>query len=194
MMARTFILYSHGNTDPNFDIDKSYYFGRLDLVCRVILSALWLSEKIRKDTQVLVSLNGGPNPPIALKFDGAKIAGIEPSEFSIAKIIKSALFSAKEKDWKFVHYGVFVSKKSFQDLVKESKNIWLLDAKGRHIFKSRFKEFKEITFVLGDNLGVPKNEKQFVLRKGEAISIGKNIYLASSVVSIVNWVLDQNVR
>ncbi|MGB9675101.1 MAG: tRNA (pseudouridine(54)-N(1))-methyltransferase TrmY [Candidatus Nanoarchaeia archaeon] len=201
-MSRTFILYSHATTNPNFDIDELYKAGRLDLVCRCVITALWLSDRIRKDTQILISLNGGPSPPVAIRFDGAKLSGVEPSEKSIAALIKKCLRrvilhnieqkrECKEllcKEWLFIHEGVFVSKKSFQDLVKDSANVLVLDPKGEQIEKTKL---VSPTFVLGDQKGLPKAEFKFCLRKGKALSLGSQIYLASTVIAVVNWVLDK---
>ena len=45
-------------------------------------------------------------------------------------------------------------------------------------------------FVLGDNHGIPKNDEKFVLREANKISLGKESYLASSCISVLNWVCD----
>ncbi|MEM2874070.1 MAG: tRNA (pseudouridine(54)-N(1))-methyltransferase TrmY [Candidatus Nanoarchaeia archaeon] len=187
-MKKTFILYSYGTTNPNFNLNKLYEAGRLDLVCRCVIAALWLSKTVRKDTQFYVVLNSGPRPPVAIKFDGAKLIGIEPSERAIGTVIKKALKIVRDKNWIFVQEGVFVSKKSFQEIIKETKNIFVLDATGTHISKIEFDS--DVTFVLGDHVGLPKKEMQFALRKGTKVSLGNKIYLASAVINIVNWVLD----
>jgi len=185
---RTFILYSYGTTDSNFDINRLYEAGRLDLVCRCVIASLWVSKTVRKDAQFIAILNTGPKPPVAIRFDGGKIVGIEPSEKSVATVIKKALQIVRDKEWTSVQAGVFVSRKSFQEIIKDSRNIFLLDAKGQHITKTKFGS--AVTFVLGDHIGLPKKEMQVVLRKGEKISLGNTIYLASTVINVVNWVLD----
>jgi tRNA (pseudouridine54-N1)-methyltransferase len=86
-MTRTFILYSHGTTD-DFSLDRLYESGRIDVVCRCVIASLWISEAMRKDTQLIVVLNSGKRPPVSIKFDGNKMVGIEPSERSIAIMIK----------------------------------------------------------------------------------------------------------
>lgn len=187
-MTRTFILYSYGTTEPGFNIDRLYEAGRLDLVCRCIIAALWLSKAVRKDAQFFVILNTGPKPPVAIRFDGAKIVGVEPSERSVALVIKKALQIVREKDWSSVQAGVFASRKSFQEIIKDSRNVFVLDAKGQHISKTKFAS--DVTFVLGDHVGLPKKEMQFALRKGVKVSLGNKIYLASAVINVVNWVLD----
>jgi len=188
-MTRTFILYSHATTNPSFSLDRLYEIGGLDLVCRCVLAALWLSKTVRKDTQFLVSFNGGPKPPVAIRFDGAKLVGINPSERDIASVINKCLFKVKNQEWFAVQEGVAVSKKTFQEIVKDSRNIFVLDPKGAHISKVGF---NDPTFVLGDNVGLPKQEMLFALRKGQNVSLGNQVYLASAVISVVNWTLDRH--
>lgn len=187
-MTRTFVLYSYGTTDPNFDINRMPEAGKLDLVCRCVLAALWLSKIVRRDTQFYVVLNTGPKPPVTIRFDGDKLAGIEPTEKSIGAVLKNALKIVKDKNWTSVQSGVAVSKKSFQEIVKDSKNIFVLNPRGQHISKIKF---QSPTFVLGDYVGLPKKEESFALRKGQKVSLGNQVYLASAVISVVNWALDR---
>ena len=180
-------MYSHGTTD-DFNIEKLYESGRIDIICRCALSSLWISEAIRKDTRFIVVLNSGKKAPISIKFDGNKIVGIKPSENSIALVIKKALNSVKDKEWANVQSGISVSKRSFQDLIKESKNIYILSKAGKRV--SNF-NLENPTFILGDNQGIPKNEEKFAMKKGERVSLGNNTYLAFSVISVAHWILDQ---
>ncbi len=185
---RTFLMYSHATTDGNFDIDNLYEAGRLDVVARCCMGALWISEHLRDNVQFIVSLNGGPRPPIAIRFDGQKLGDIFPSEKGIAFVIKKALKAVQDKDWVACHQGVSVSRKSFQDLIKDVSNIYVLDSKGENISKTNIKDG---TFVLGDQAGIQAKELAFALRKGKKLSLGKYNYLASFAVAVVNWVLDQ---
>jgi|SRR3989338_739589 len=185
---RTFILFSRATTDGNFDIDKLYETGRLDLVARCCLNALWISEHLRDNAQFIVSLNGGPKPPVAIKFNCQRLGDIFPSEKGIAFVIKKALKAVRDENWIACHQGVSVSRKSFQELIKEASNIYVLDSKGEHISKANVKDG---TFVLGDQVGINAKELAFALRKGKKLSLGKHNYLASFAVAVVNWVLDQ---
>jgi tRNA pseudouridine-54 N-methylase len=49
-------------------------------------------------------------------------------------------------------------------------------------------------FVLGDHVGLPKRAEDFVLRFGEKISLGKTPYLATSCITVINYMLDQQVK
>jgi len=185
---RTFILFSRATTDANFDIDNLYETGRLDLVARCCLNVLWISEHIRDNVQFIVSLNGGPKPPVAIRFDGSKLGDIFPSEKGIAFVIKKALKTVRDENWVSCHQGVSVSRKSFQELIKDASNIYVLDSKGENISKLNIKDG---TFVLGDQVGINAKELAFALRKGKKLSLGPKNYLASFAVAVVNWCMDQ---
>ncbi|MBI2040973.1 MAG: tRNA (pseudouridine(54)-N(1))-methyltransferase TrmY [DPANN group archaeon] len=182
------MMYSHATTGANFDINNLYEAGRLDVVARCCLNVLWISEHIRDNAQVIVSLNGGPKPPVAIRFDGSKLGDIFPSEKGIAFVIKKALKAVRDENWIACHQGVSVSRKSFQDVIKEASNIYVLDSKGEHISKANIKDG---TFVFGDQVGINAKELAFALRKGKKLSLGPKNYLASFAVAVVSWVLDQ---
>ncbi len=186
---RTFIIYSRGRTDSRFNIeDLPSSGGRMDLVARCINSALWLSHGIRRNTRLYIVLNGAPSPPVTLCFDGSKIKRISPDERSIAIWIKKVLASDFGKEWKEFRNGILVSRKSFQDIVKEhdKKNIYVLHEKGK-----KMKLKKDPVFVLGDNFDIPKKEEKFVLKYGKKLSIGEKSYLSSSCISVLNWLCDK---
>ena len=185
---RTFIVYSgKGRTDSNFNVeDLPSSGGRMDLVARCISSALWLSHGIREDTKIFVVLNGLPRPPVTICFDGGAIRKISPDERSIAIWIKKALAS-DFSDWFEFREGITISRKSFQEIVESFKDkpIYVLSEKGK-----KLKIKKDPVFILGDNFGLPENEEKFVLKYGKRLSLGKKSYLASSCISVLNWMCD----
>jgi len=182
---RTFVLYSRGRTDSRFKLEDLPSSGRMDLICRCITSVLFLSYKMRKNTRIFVVLNGPPKPPVTICFN--ENSSFCPDERSIALIIKKILSLKLDKEWKKFKNSL-VSKKSFQEVIGElNGNFYVLHEKGKDV-----NEIKENPiFVLGDNKGIPKNDEKFVLRKGEKISLGKQSYLSSMCVSVLNWVCDR---
>ncbi len=186
---RTFIIYSRkGRTDSKFNIeDLPSSGGRMDLVARCINSALWLSDQIRKDTKIFVVLNGPPNPPVTLCFDGNKIKKMTPDERSISIWIKKVLNSDFGEKWTEFRNGILVSRKSFQEIIKEheKRNIYVLHEKGK-----KLKIKKDPVFILGDNIGLPEKEEKMALKHGKKLSLGKKTYLASSCISILNYMID----
>lgn len=152
--------------------------GRMDVVCRCITSALWLSDQLRKDTIFHALLEGKPNPPKLLTFNPLKLRRLYPDERNVAAHIKHALQNKKLP-------GIYVFTKSFEEFLKEQdKQIFFLDASGKNIRKVEFEE--DVLFVLGDHKGLREQDI-----KGEKISVGKKIYLASQVISIIQNELDR---
>jgi tRNA (pseudouridine54-N1)-methyltransferase len=187
---RTFVLYARkARTDDNFKLNDLISAGRMDLVCRCISSALWLSHKAREDARIFVVLNGPPKPPVTICFQGSEYSTVYVDEITNAKWVKKILSMNFGKEWLEVE-GTKVARKSFQEVLTElgEKN-YVLHEKGEFI--ENLKLNKNPIIVLGDQVGLPDKEERFALRNGEKISLGKNIYLASSCISILNWICDK---
>jgi len=53
----------------------------------------------------------------------------------------------------------------------------------------------DAVFVLGDHLGLPRNEERFVERfEHDKISVGSVSYLASQCITILHYELDRRAR
>lgn len=190
---RTFILYSRGWTKPFSEKDLPGA-GRMDIACRCVSAALFISYTIRRDTRIFISLNGGEKP-VAICFDG-EIRKISPDERSIGLWISKTLEKAREgglsKIWKRTDNGILYAQKSFGEILEQAKkekcNFYLLDEGGKNIEEAELKNYP--AFILGDNAGIPEKEKAIAEELAEKISLGKTSYLASSCVSVVHWVCD----
>jgi tRNA (pseudouridine54-N1)-methyltransferase len=182
---RTFVLYARGATSK-FDADNLPAAGRMDLICRCVSSALYLSYSIREDMRMFVVMNGPPNPPVTICFDSK--SSFYTDEKSISTLINKVLSSEIGEEWKRVE-SCKVARKSFQDVLKELEgNVYVLNEGGKEIGKIKDNPI----FILGDNLGIPKNDEKFALRNGAKISLGKESYLASACISVLNWLCDRN--
>ena len=177
---REFILYSRtGRTDPGFRNLREA--GRLDVVYQSILMALFRSHAIRRDVVFHAILSGPPAPPLELVADGEKLRDVRTDERTWEDILRKVL-SGRE------HPGISIKKSSLQQLVKEKKNIFVLEESGESIRTIDLGE--NPVFVLGDQVGLPKKDEEFVLRYGKKVSIGQKAYLASACICIINYVLD----
>ncbi len=188
---RTFVLYARkARSDNKFKIeDLIDSGGRMDVVCSCIVSALWLSHKTRENTKFFVVLNGPSNPPVTICFDGSKLLKVYVDEKTNAKWMKKLLSFKIDKEWKEVS-GTNISRKSFQEILKEIEgDVYVLHEKGTPI--GEMKIGKNPIFILGDHIGLPREEEKFALRYGKKISLGKKVYLASSCISILNWICDK---
>ena len=178
---REFILYSRtGRTDQRFPSLREA--GRLDVVYQSILMSLFRSHGIRRDVIFHAFLGGPPNPPLELMVEGETLRDVRTDERTWEDILRKAL-SGRE------HPGIKVRKNSLQHLVKEKQNIFVLEESGESI--NTIDLGTDPVFVLGDQVGLPKKDEEFVLRYGKKVSIGEKAYLASACICIINYILDR---
>ena len=181
MLMREFILYSRtGRTDGRFNSLREA--GRLDVVYQCILMSIFTSHALRRDVTFHAILGGPPTPPLELIVDGATLRDVHVDERTWEDLIRNALYGKS-------HPGISVKKNSLQQLVKQKSNIFVLEESGESIKTIDLGESP--VFVLGDQVGLPKKDEEFILRYGKKVSIGNRAYLASSCVGIINYILDQ---
>ncbi len=189
---RHFYVKSHAKTSPNINLkDLPGSAGRLDVLARCINSSFWLSYGIRKNVVFHTILHGEPNAPVYIRMEGDKLRKVAPDERSIAIFIGKALKKFEGEEIESTP-GIFVSRKNFVELIEENKdkNFYLLDEEGEDIENV---EIKNPFFILGDNLDLTDEEKEFLARhKAKRISIGKNSYLSSHCITILNWWMDRH--
>ncbi len=181
---REFILYSRtGRTDPGFRNLREA--GRLDVVYQCILMSLFMSHAIRRDVVFHAILGGPPTPPLELVVDGGSLRDVRLDERTWEEILKKTLSGR-------AHPGIGVRKNSLQHLVKEKNNLFVLEESGENIRTIDLGE--NPVFVLGDQVGLPRKDEEFVLRYGRKVSLGGRAYLASACICLINYILDQRER
>ncbi len=181
---RHFLIYSRtGNTSANFKSLREA--GRLDITAHCLTSSFFLSHALRRDVTLHVCLTGPPNPPVYIKVEGSEIHDVRCDESTWGEILKNVLNNKP-------HPGFTLSKKSFQEIIKELskevKDIYVLEEKGELIDKIKLSD--NTLFILGDQVGLPKKDEGFALRYGKKLSLGKKVYLAADCITIINYVLD----
>jgi tRNA (pseudouridine54-N1)-methyltransferase len=196
---REFILRASKTvTNPNYiNLNDLPGAGRLDLVCRCITNALFISHAIRKDSAIHVVLEGPNYPPKTISFYGKEVKSLSPDERNVASHIKIAL--EKGKNLKLNESvesepGIIVSKKSFESIVKEkasTSELIYLHPKGIDIRKFKFGE--NVVFVIGDSSGLPqKSEKLLERLNAKKVSIGPLEYFASQAITVCHVELDRS--
>jgi tRNA (pseudouridine54-N1)-methyltransferase len=181
---REFILYSRtAKTDPGFKSLREA--GRLDVVYQCILMSLFMSHAIRRDVVFHAILGGPPAPPLELVVDGGSLRDVRLDERTWEEILKKTLSGR-------THPGIRTRKNSLQHLVKEKNNIFVLEESGQSIRTVDLGE--NPVFVLGDQVGLPRKDEEFVLRYGKKVSLGGRTYLASACICIINYILDLRER
>ncbi|WP_042702425.1 tRNA (pseudouridine(54)-N(1))-methyltransferase TrmY [Thermococcus sp. PK] len=196
---RTFIIKANkARTKADFSLkDLPGTSGRIDLLCRSLNSAFLLSHGFRKNVRVWLNLNGPPNPPKTIRFEGSEIKPktINPDEMSLAKIIMKALkvgegIKEPAKEYSVLP-GVYVSNLRFEDIIRRTiKNsaLYYLHEEGKPIERINFKG--NVAFVLGDHEGLAREDEAFLEGIAEKVSVGKKSYLTSHVIAYVNIFLD----
>lgn len=177
---REFILYSRrGRTDGRFKTLREA--GRLDVVYQCFLLGLFTSGAIRRNVVFHAVLGGPPQPPVRLTVDGRVLRNVRTDERTWEEILRKVLTGG-------THRGIDVSRESLQEMVGRRENVFVLEEKGQDVRGMRFGE--NPTFVLGDQVGLPKKDERFVLRFGRKLSLGKKPYLAATCVDIINYLID----
>ena len=153
----------------------------MDLICRCIIAAFQSPGGINRETSLTVVLEGPPDPPLAMKFDGAGMEKAPLSEVAAAELIMSAI-SRKDVP------GVSTARKAFEDVVSGFKTqgfmLYYLHEEGEDSLKMMF-EGKPV-FILGDQKGLdPKSERFLDQLKAKRVSLGPYSYLASHCITLV---------
>jgi len=178
-----FVLFSRrGRTNGNFRTLREA--GRLDVVYQCLLTAFFTSGALRRDVVFHAVLSGPPHPPTHLIFDGTSLRDVRTDEKTWEEILRKVLSGG-------VHQGIEMRRESFQEVLKSKQNVFVLEESGEDILKARLGE--NPVFVLGDQVGLPRQDERFALRFGTKISLGKKPYLAASCVDIINYILDQKI-
>ena len=189
---REFVYYSKSAvTAGNMIKDNLMKAGRMDIVCNVIISVFFISNKMRDDIKLHLIFDGGPNNPRHLVMESNKEMPI--SKKDVAGLIKRMLYKAKDEEGlKEICHGCYIEKKGFENLIKdldkEGKNVLLLDGKGEDI---RNKDLENSVLIVGDHNGFPSSMKKF-LKRIDRISVGPKVLFASQVVTILHNEIDRN--
>ena len=188
---REFVYFSQGaRTSGNFNTAELMKAGRMDIAIHSFIQGVFLSHGFRKDAKFHFVFYGQPDPPkhieIQVKDD------LEISKKDVGNLIKKILYKYKEGKKTEVLPGCFIEKKGFlkviEELIKDGKEIFLLDKKGEDIRKAKIKN--DCVFILGDHDGLPKKELKRLKSISHAVSIGQKVYFASQTVAVVNNELD----
>lgn len=90
---RDIVIIGHkAKTDGDFSLnDLPGSAGRMDILCRCVSSALFLSFGMRRDVNVHLLLLGEPDPGKIIRFEGLHLRYLNPDERSSGSLIQKAL-------------------------------------------------------------------------------------------------------
>ena len=198
---REFIVVGHkARTDGNFNLnDLPGSGGRMDILCRCINCALFLSHDLRRDVIIYLVLLGEPDMPKIVKFKGENVKYLNPDERSSGSLIKKALERSAIPRWRESTRGVWVRVGGLADLLEEvlikDKRLFYLQEDGGDI-RDRFKENvpDNTVFVLGDHTGMTPEEETVILDSdAKTINVGPISLHADHCIILVNNEIDRTV-
>ena len=198
---REFIVVGHkARTDGNFNLnDLPGSGGRMDILCRCVNSALFLSHDLRRDVVIYLVLLGEPDTPRIVKFEGKNVRYLNPDERSSGSLIKKALEKRAIPRWRESTAGVWIRLGDLADLLEEvftdKKRLFYLLEDGGDI-RDEFKENMpdDTVFVLGDHTGMTPEEETVILDlDAKTINVGPVSLHADHCIILVNNEIDRTV-
>ncbi|MCK4937418.1 MAG: tRNA (pseudouridine(54)-N(1))-methyltransferase TrmY [Methanosarcinales archaeon] len=207
---REFIVVGHkAATDGQFSLnDLPGSAGRMDIMCRCVNSALFLSHDLRRNVTIYLILLGEPEPPKIVKFSGHDVRYLNPDERSSGSLIKKALELKARIRWKESTPGVWVRQGNLEDLLAElnsdegvgesvdedtGNKLYYLHENGTDIRnKMEVTLPQRATFILGDHVGMTSDEEQKIMDAGaQSINVGPLSLHADHCIILVNNELDR---
>jgi tRNA (pseudouridine54-N1)-methyltransferase len=195
--VRRFVTVSH-TADPSGDWhlnDLSAGAGRVDLLCRNVQSAFFLSHGLREDVESYSVLAPSPTRQKTVRIEGARIQMLHPDERSTAARLQQALkVSWSVPDWKEVQRGLSVARFGLEGLVEDLRGkgtLVLLDPVGTPI--ESWTPPPDPIFLLSDHVPFTKSEYAFLDAEGaQRVSLGPHWYHGNHAIAVVQWWMDRS--
>ncbi|MFW9831445.1 MAG: hypothetical protein ACFFD8_06690 [Candidatus Thorarchaeota archaeon] len=175
--------------------------GRLDIVCRVLISAFHTVPSLTPFLNVNAILGGPPKPPLRLSVSNVVTAEFPESELACALILKGLLqqfyTTARKADR---HWPQFqLTPKSFEDtldeIAKPTTQLLYLIEDGIPLEKLTLNLQSPIALILGDDKGLPVSHEKYVYQHAvQEVSIGTRSLLGSHVISLFLLDLEQRTK
>jgi len=189
--------------------------GRMDVLVRALMSALMTSHGMRRDSEIILHLHGGPGPSRRIKFIGAELKGVHAEERAVAgqigKVIQ--LPTPARGQWLQRSDGIYDGGGDIENTISEWKDstIIRLDAAGPRLWgvdsiipqqsnplsKSvgEWDQTKvsgiDIAFILSDDK--PLTESQKLMENTIARSLGEEWVQGHLAIAICHFLLDEGV-
>jgi tRNA (pseudouridine54-N1)-methyltransferase len=194
--VRRFATVSHtGRSDGAWHLnDLSAGAGRVDVLCRNIQSAFFLSHGLREDVESYAVFAESALRQKTVRLQGNAIQMLHPDERSTAARLQQALQAAwSVPDWKEVQRGLAVARFGLEGLLDDLRGKCtpvLLDPDGTAI--ESWEPPKDPLFLLSDHMPFTKAEYAALDGKGvQRVSLGPHWYHGNHAISIVQWFLDK---
>ncbi len=169
--------------------------GRMDILCRCVNSALFLSHGMRRDVNVHLLLLGEPDPGKIIRFNGEKLKYLNPDERSSGSLIKKALQKSSTPYETQSTPGVWIRRAGLEELLNEfdeaGRDIFYLKEDGENI--REYEDLKEdAVFILGDHTGVTEEEEKMIEKVAKkTLKIGPMSLHSDHCIIIIHNELDR---
>jgi tRNA (pseudouridine54-N1)-methyltransferase len=190
---RQFVIIGHdAPTTPEFSLDDlAGAAGRLDVLCRCVTSAFFLSHAIREDVRVHLILG----EEYTITFEGSDLRRLNPDERSTAALIRKAL---EEREEAIGHVpvetspGVSLTRRGFEgtlDDVARRGTVVQLHEDGDPIVD--VEPPSDPVFVLSDHHDFRDEEATLLAdRADERVSLGPKALHADHSITVAHNYLD----
>lgn len=188
---RQFIVSGHDvPTTPDFSLsDLAGGAGRLDVLCRCVSSAFFLSHAIREDVRTYLVLND----EFTVRFEGSELRRLNPDERSTAALIRKAL---EEREEAIGHMevetspGVYLSRRGFDPILEaasDSGRVVQLHEEGEPAVE--VEPPADPVFVLSDHREFADGEAALLeSRADERVRLGPKRLHANHAITVAhNW-------
>ncbi|KQC05743.1 MAG: tRNA (pseudouridine-N1)-methyltransferase [Methanoculleus sp. SDB] len=119
-MRRFAIVGHRARTSGDFSLnDLPGGAGRIDVLCRCVNAAFFLSHDLRRDVECYLVLLGDPTPPKTVLFRGSELRSLNPDERSAAALLKKALSLPCGDEFRESSPGVYVRQSGLACLLGE---------------------------------------------------------------------------
>ena len=192
---RDIVIIGHkAKTSGDFSLnDLPGSAGRMDILCRCVSSALFLSFGMRRDVNVHLLLLGEPDPGKIIRFEGLHLRYLNPDERSSGSLIQKALLkNAAGQDIRSTP-GVWTRTGDLNSLLAsfEGRTLLYLREDGKD-FREIAREIQDPVFILGDHTGVTEEEEKQLLEAGaQVISVGPISLHSNHCITLIHNELDR---
>jgi len=192
---RRFLIVGHrASTSPGFPLaDLAGGAGRMDLLLTAANAALLVAHDLRRDAEADLLLLGPPDPPRAVRLEGARLQSLGPDIRGNAGLIRKALEHSSRVE-RETSPGVFSSRRGFHELLGGiPEPVVHLREDGKDIREVELP--RDVTFVLSDSVDLTGEEEAVVAKRRVAIcSVSPRSLHASDAIAIVHNELDRRHR
>ena len=185
---RTFAIIGHlARTDGKFILDDlPGSGGRIDLLCRCIGAAFFLSHGLRKDAECYLILLGDPEPPKTICIRGSEVRSLSPDERSTAALLKKALSLPVGTTFRSSSPGIYVRATGLPELLSE-RRFALADEKGEDI---RTTAPLPDAFLFSDHLNLSASEDD-LFSTIPRFSVGPRSLHADHAITLIQNEMDR---